>query len=293
MDSRVLDIRIASAQDAQNRSRKVFAILTVVSLAFFIASWNLHVSWYRDFALRNVFYDNDVTKVVQERLLQEWVDSQMIAVPLLGVHIGVGDTAILGSIALMVLTLWYVYALRRENHSIAALLRDTPPGTSADGLCVFYGIASNAIFTTVTDNDRPDSTLVPPRQLPSMNRLMRYTLQLLVYLPAAVLSLLILLDLLSIFEIPAATRWPHFPHLWAPGPFPWLKATLMLGVAFLFDLATLSLCRTAHLYERGTSLVLREYWDSLVDLGQAPRLPMRGTPGTLAHHSWDGEHVKA
>ena len=83
----------------------------------------------------------------------------MITVSLLGIHVGVSDMAVLGSLTLLVCSIWLFFTIRRHNHSVGNLLRDTKEIPQQARRFVFYGVSAALVFTTVTSYDEAISSL--------------------------------------------------------------------------------------------------------------------------------------
>src|SRR5438270_11116273 len=115
--------RIEGAQEAIKRSRWVFLILTLVSLALLITAWNAYFSWTRDFltpkkSTPNNWPSDQVVAHAQQHLIEEWVKSQMIDISPLGIHIGMSDAAPLGGVTVIILSIWFYFSPMCENRTI-------------------------------------------------------------------------------------------------------------------------------------------------------------------------------
>ena len=155
--------RIEGAQEAIKRSRWVFLILTVISLALLITAWNAYFSWTREIPLHNQSWPDDaVVTHAQEHLIEEWVKSQMIDIPVLGIHIGMSDAAPLGGLGVFILAIWLYYSTRRENRTIGELLIDTLKESPDVRSRIFHAIASYLVFLTIAKTDDPISSLKIP-----------------------------------------------------------------------------------------------------------------------------------
>src|SRR5438132_2893762 len=152
--------RIEGAQEAIKRSRWVFLILTIVSLALLITAWNAYFSWTREILLTLHSWTSDtVAAHAQQHLIEEWVNSQMIDIPVLGIHIGISDAAPVGGFGILILSIWFYFSTRRENRAIAELLIDTWRETDEVRSRIFHSIASYLVFLTIANTDDPISSL--------------------------------------------------------------------------------------------------------------------------------------
>lgn len=142
MDNSELEFRLTATRDAQTMSRLAFFVSTVISLAIIITTWNAYFSWYTDFPLKKGWAESDVTEEVERQIIAQWVESQTISVPILGIKIGVSDGSVFGSIGLLIIVMWFYLSIRRENHVIGFLLRDTKGDKGDDKIRrrVYHGI---------------------------------------------------------------------------------------------------------------------------------------------------------
>ncbi len=241
VEFRTIEIRLQGITEAIRRSRKVFLVTTVISVAIVVACWNAYLSWYRGFALKTIFAEGSpVTELAQRLLVEAWVDSQWVSIGLLGIRVGVSDVAVLGCLGLLVSSVWFFFAVRRENHGIGKLLDDTQSSPEEIREMIFYSITSALIFVSRRD-DRPhgrrredeeaaQGTPAPTTESAGdgsaswLRRLfrrrkresfhgLRWMLNSTYFLPAVAAWAAVGTDLLSLFVIQAAFRQPHTPLL--------------------------------------------------------------------------------
>jgi hypothetical protein len=260
-EEQVLRMRIESVAQAQKRSRAAFLASTVVSIAIVITIWNAYGSWYRNFLFTPAFAENRVTEQAQKSLIDEWVRSSKVSIPLLGIQVRIGDGAVLGSLSLYVICIWLFLSMRRENHTIGLLLRDTQACKPAVRNMVYQGIVSFAIFTTVTDIDAPIDNLderrtpIEPKTFP----LIRFTYRFLILLPALTIACMFVTDFVSIIFFKSPFREPHEP-LWKKIGFgEWIQRGAMETLCISLFFLTLFVCVRIVKFNSGTEKVLREY----------------------------------
>ena len=255
----VVQVRVQGSVEAVKRARFAFLVSTVASLAIFITEWNAYVSWYRHFPLREAFPPNDVTKEAFKYVLQQFVESRVVTVALLGIRVGVSDMAVLGSLTLLVCSIWLFFSIRRHNHSVGSLLRDTKDFPSIIRRLVYYGVSASLVFTTVTSVDAAISSLeAQPSEKEA--RLTRSVVVVLFYLPAIVIGITIMADLASILWLPAVFSFPH-------GPLGFSTSSLRVRIQFIamelgamaIGIPTFLLCRRIIEFEQSTATILREY----------------------------------
>src|SRR5947209_5603805 len=98
--------------------------------------------------------------------MEEWVASRFITFSPLGIRFGVGDSPVLGAFALLIVSSWYFYVARRENYTIAVLLRDSwNTGDNDTRYRVYHDINAYTIFTNVLYNNSSIQDLSQPDPL--------------------------------------------------------------------------------------------------------------------------------
>jgi hypothetical protein len=93
---------------AIQRSRYVFLLINVSAIIIFAAEFNAMLPWIRHFK------DNNAD------LLREL---GVIAIPFIGVKTSVFDLQINAALAMLILAIWFWFALRRENHAIGLVVK--------------------------------------------------------------------------------------------------------------------------------------------------------------------------
>jgi hypothetical protein len=142
---------------------------------------------------------------------------------------------------------------------MGSLLRDTKELEPALRRLVYYGVTSFLVFTTITSYDDAIATL---EALPSTKeaRLRRGVETFLFYLPAVVIVLTFLADVLSVYAFKAVFSYPHNPlgfgDLSAEQK---TRFIFMEAIAATIAVPTFFLCRKIIHFEKATASVLREY----------------------------------
>lgn len=170
-----LETRIETVRGSVRRSRLAFLALTLASLGLLLLVWNCYFSWNsfiaqpRDPSLPAL---SETTKLLRDELLRSWVRSWWSPTSTLGVNIGVADASFLGSLILLVLTVWFYFSARRENHTTARLLHDgltvhIPEIRRA----VFWAVADEHIFLNWAKIDRPAFSILFDRDTDSTSEM--------------------------------------------------------------------------------------------------------------------------
>lgn len=260
-EDEVVQVRLHAVSEAQRRTRAAFLAATVISLAIIITCFNAYVSWYRNFAFQPSWSQNEVTKEAQKYITEEWVKSLKISIPVLGINVGIGDAVVLGSLSLLIISIWLFFSVRRENHTIGLLLQETQDCDAAMLNRVFHGVISYSVFTTVSRIDAPITNLQISQNRKGNVWFVRYAFKILVFLPSIAILFMILMDIISIFYLAAPLRDPHDPLISGGAILPgdWVRRAVMETLGCMLLILTTILCYNAIKYNNGTESVLREY----------------------------------
>lgn len=115
---------------------------------------------------RQLAAQKTVASILTEQALKDWASSRIVQISLLGIRVSVDDAAVLGSVVLLVLSLWLLLVSRREYYTIGSLLDDTDTDkedssvttslerpsrvySSGQRWLIFHTIISNNLFTNV------------------------------------------------------------------------------------------------------------------------------------------------
>jgi hypothetical protein len=273
--------RLAGAKESQSQLRLTIAGMAVISVMMLIAAYNAYLSY--DYAWITEMGDLVVpdkqhqhrSDVLTEQALKDWAGSRTVQVSVLGVRVSVDDAAVLGSAVLLVMSLWLFLVVRRENHTIGFLLRDTdthPASPRRDGQpdldakgqrwLIFHTILANSLFVTVDPSLAPVTSLNGDDAVPHtafneakawVNRgafaLIRYFF---FSFPAITCLIVFGLDRWSYYiEDPFAAGYA-VPGV---GPFFWRS----MGVFFVCWIPLSVCCWRSSQYSRATEKVLRAY----------------------------------
>jgi hypothetical protein len=229
-----IKLRLDGVKLAIGRCRFAFVVTMIASIAIIATVWNAHMSSDSWFA-RQAYWSQDkqftaemqkqrsdsvtaarkaplppekitdVTDQVQREILSEWVKNQVISVGLLGIRVSVEDFSILGSMGLLVTTLFMFYSIRNENIGMGNLLKHAFKFSDWDDrYLVYQGIVPHLIFLDLGDLHKPIDDFEKPSDIKKMP-LVPPKIKVLLWLPA-----------LTIFVIVAADIWTLY---FAPNPF--------------------------------------------------------------------------
>jgi hypothetical protein len=156
-----LEIQLEGLHDAAKRGRWVFALAVGASLVIIGGAWNQYFSWLSGIAARAAqqeFPKADElswTAYMKQEQVKGWVDSMFIKVPVLGLNTSVADNAVLGTGALLVITVWLFMCLRRENHLLVRILHSADEASIAFRELAYYGALGTQVFATSSLSDAP------------------------------------------------------------------------------------------------------------------------------------------
>jgi len=271
LELKTIELRLAAVKEATQRSRFVFIVMTVMSSTIIAGLWNGMLAWDRGWAFKDV---NGPQKVVRD----EWLRNLYVSASLLGVRVNINDLAVIGSLSLLVIMVWYFFSQRRENRAIVGLLRDCYEDKQIEtiGKFVYEAIVQSIVFINMWGGDRPirglkkDSTTQP-------NELIRYVLRAMTFLPPITVGLIILSDVSSLLSISylRPTTEILIVYLWREAPWELIKA-----LAFdLFGLgAGLYLVRICILWSRfsyATAETIRKFRAEVFTVQEDPTLEVR------------------
>jgi hypothetical protein len=284
--------RLRAANTIQLHTQFTIGLLALVSMTMLIASYNAYLSfdseWVVEQAGRTLRKEQGATvaDVLTERALQDWAESRTVAISLLGIRVSIDDAPVLGTASLFVISLWLFLLMRRENHTVGFLLRDTDAPTAtmpAGGVdfdsgsfdykrlrefsgqrwLIFHTILSNSLFVTFDRSLRGVRTLHGPTPLNAPNESglralasragLAFAHGFFFWLPVAASLIVFYFDRQSYFQPD-----PFMPGTKVQGT----SAPFFLESGIVFFACWIPLvvcCWRSSLYSRATESVLREY----------------------------------
>jgi hypothetical protein len=255
-------MRIDAIRDATSRNRWIYATATISAVAQMLAAFNLLFSWLRTFPLSGRPFPKDpVVAELQKAMLRNWVDSHFISIPLLGLKFSITDASVVGSFLLCILSVWLFFSMRRENHLIGQTLTEAQHCGDDLKAYVYLGITGTQIFATVSNNDKPFTTLRTPER-DERGVVLKGSVYVLMYLPAIAIFFVLFTDFLSLV-LPSAFRSPHEPvgSLAFRDPAGLIEIVIRTLIGIFLGGVTLLNVIKAGSYQQGTRELLREVKD--------------------------------
>ncbi|HEX8499035.1 MAG TPA: hypothetical protein VF659_00490 [Pyrinomonadaceae bacterium] len=271
----MIQLRLEGVKEANRRARYAFLASTVASLSIMITVWNAYGSWNRflPFLKGGAFATSEVTQWAQKELLSEWVKDHTISNQVLGIRVSIFDAALLGSVSVYVISMWFFYSLRRANRAIGSLLRDTKDAEGALVNMVYYGVADQLIFAETGQGDEPISDLDTIKDPVPRGIVVRYAYQALFFLPGLAILSIVVGDMLSLaLEAPFRQGTPVLlPHLKDMSADEWVKLICMELIAVFLTYEAFKLGWKCLRFEKATGEILKQYSNLLLPHGATGR----------------------
>jgi hypothetical protein len=181
-----LETRVHAVQESIKRTRFSLFLSTLAAGAIMICLWNTYISSDRDLATAHLPYpitgvsdpkrelskspdfaqsDIETYRQLMPNQFKAWIDSQYIAVNLLGIRISVSDFCVLGTTSLAFFLYYFLLCARRENREIGYLFRDFLKASVVD-IPAFSGVSEDLVFYEVDDGGKPTiRKLIDPTRL--------------------------------------------------------------------------------------------------------------------------------
>ncbi len=202
-----------------------------------------------------------VTDYAQQQLVAEWVKNRIITVSLLGIRISVDDLPVIGSLSLVIISIWFFYSARRENRAIGTLLRDAY--TLEDWhirYMVYQGIVHHLVLIDLGRGAKPISNYEEEesddiKHLPIVSG----ALTVLFYLPVLAILFVLISDILTLFYFAAPFRPSHKSLAGIIPTSMWIKVIVMESIAFALLLLTGFLCQRIRGFIEATETLLKTY----------------------------------
>jgi len=278
------ELLIDAAKEASQRARWTLTASIIISITQLGAVYNFGFSQLRSFIEQLMITtpaasDPAVLKELQSAMIKSWVDQLSVNVNLVGLKFSVADASFVGSLALVIVTTWLFFGIRRENHIIGRTLRMARAESAEIRAHVYYGLSNTQMFATVTDNDAPIAVNSEEGKSTTATSL-RNAAVLLLYLPAITMAIMIVTDILSLIYFSAIFRGKVSSTVLdallnetgaLKRVLPGYVAKMIIEIVVLLFLYHVT--KRIHRFQRGTTKVLRSVsskgWGN-VFLGDSP-----------------------
>lgn len=205
-----LEVLLEAGEAAVQRTRFVFLAISVAGAVILAAQFNVAIPW-----IRNVVVRPDVPVELKNRVEDlRWKDLYVVSVPLVGIKFSAFDLGVVGSTGLAVLSVWFFYCARRENHVINTIVKQANLAIQSNDLeraaYLYYGIAHHFVFLTITRFSAVGGK--PPQVLG------RLAVRVLEFIPVWVPLCVLVVDLWSLYQPhktgihPTRALWSEYPN---------------------------------------------------------------------------------
>ncbi|MDR1199775.1 MAG: hypothetical protein LBK94_12330 [Prevotellaceae bacterium] len=103
--------------------------------------------------------ENIISEKIRESYIDNHIESSYIAIPILGIKVGVNDILIVMGITFLILSLWLFVCIRAENFTIGKILSLNQTKNINIRRYIFYGICFNNMFFPTTQRRKEYSAL--------------------------------------------------------------------------------------------------------------------------------------
>lgn len=245
-EEKKIEVLLEAASIAIKRARYVFILVNIAAILIFAAQFNAYFPWIRNVVMRT--NDAHTKEVVNEILTR---NLQLVSVPLLGINFSAFDLTVIGSLAALLLAIWFYYCVRREYlviNEVYKIAEDSPYIEKRAYL--YHGIAHYFVYTTAAKRERPE--VFTPQTTA------RAVVKALFFVPAWLPLLIVVFDIISLIRPPQFTQVPGCESLWCV-----LKhfnqhkeGILRMVFAIILSLFSLSQCWGAYTWDRATRILV-------------------------------------
>lgn len=221
-----------------------------------------------------------------EQQVHLFMENKDIDLALLGIRVSSDDIPILGGLALCLVSLYQLLALRRTNRDIASVLIEAKHLDASEMRLAYFGIQSELMLNATSAREKPVDTLdyifqpVDPEQVR-----IAFSVKLLLYLPFIVILIATVSDIYYAVAFPGEFDLNLPVTIWAVLP---LRLRIELVVLDVFGLlicfVTWRYCRASFAHIKGTFTLMASFAESYQNrFGCSIYAPLESThrPGAL------------
>jgi len=217
----------------------------------------------------------DVTDQVQREIVSEWVKNQVISVGLLGIRVSVEDFSILGSMGLLITTLFMFYSIRNENIAMGNLLKHAFKFSDWDDrYLVYQGIVPHLVFLDLGDLHKPIDDFEKPTSIKKMP-LVPLKIKVLLWLPALTIFLIVAADIWTLYFAANPFRPSGLPLRSILDPHDLNVRLAYDGIALLFGIWAGVMCGEIVRYATASGRLIKKFRTHLLEtcggIGGGPR----------------------
>ncbi len=267
----MIEARITAIRSSAGRARSALFVATIASATVCVAVWNTYFTWSRHWAAlpevagaqagplsgpQKRFQD-----LAFEQQVHLFMENKDIDLSLLGIRVSSDDIPILGGLALCLVSLYQLLALRRTNHDIASVLIEAKHLDASEMRLAYFGIQSELMLNATSARERPVESLdytfqpVDPEQVR-----IALSVKLLLYLPFIVILLATVSDIYYAVAFPGEFDLNLPATIWGVLPLS-LRIELAVLDAFgiLICFLTWRYCRASFANIKGTFTLMASF----------------------------------
>lgn len=267
----MIEGRIAAIRSSAGRARSALFLATLVSATVCVAVWNTYFTWSRhwaalpDMAAPASGPLKDAQKRFQDLAFEEQVrlfmENKNIDVGLLGIHVSSDDIPILGGLALGLISLYQLLALRRANRDIASVLIEARHLDAGEMRAAYLAIQSELMLNAASAREKAIDSLdyvfqpIDPEQVR-----IAHSVKLLLYLPFIVILVATASDIYYAIAFPGEFDLNLPVTVWSVLP-PALKIEIVTldALSVLLCFVTWRYCRASFAHIRGTFTLMASF----------------------------------
>ena len=253
----MIEGRITAIRNSAGRARSALFVATVASATVCVAVWNTYFTWSRHWAaLPEVAEAAPGPASASQKRFQDlafeqqvhlFMENKDIDLSLLGIRVSSDDIPILGGLALCLVSLYQLLALRRANRDIASLLIEAQHLEASEMRTAYFGVQSELVLNATSAREKPIETLdyvfepVDPEQIR-----VAFSVRLLLFLPFIVILVATVSDIYYAVAFPGDFDLNLPVAVWAVLPLPLrIELAVLDAMGLLICFATWRYCRAS------------------------------------------------
>lgn len=226
---------LKAASHAIDRSRYIFIASNVTGVVILVGLFNATYPWIRNSLERakagKTWHVAHFEKVLSQDL---WV----INIPVIGMKASVFDLSVIGSVALLIISVWQYYCVRRETQIVRIVCEEAKKAENFECLSYLYhGIAHLFVFTTRFYKDD--------------HKFAGAIIVILMFMPGWLPILIIINDIYTLF-VPAPHSISQEPLFWEMQDREQIEAVIRITFGFIVGSISLYYCARSKDHERQT-----------------------------------------
>ncbi|HEY6392435.1 MAG TPA: hypothetical protein VIX89_14220 [Bryobacteraceae bacterium] len=271
----IVKLRVDGIKSSCERARLSFFVMLIASCAVMVAQYNDHLAWDNHLTEAHGGLrewppptpesrdprDKRITQLAakaEEQEVKNGVDNTTITIGLFGLRIGPSDLTLFGSLAMLVVSMYYCLCSRRASHDIESLLEDVQDTDLEVRKYVLVGVRQSLVLHMAVEEETV-SSVVTKKQWPRTLRGLSSVYSSLTYLPSVAIGATVLADLWCAF-LQRSEQYPD-PFWWLLHlqRFYFLQYVTLDVLAIVTLLFVLSVNRLTNRFHNGTTSAMQRF----------------------------------